>query len=144
MKTKMSTKTTELRMIMEDLKRKLVRRMMMKLPFLFQVLLPFPLTKMIMMKMMLMKMMRKRKKSSNHLPKNNKKNEWIDIFFCLNKFGCFSIRIVDHFLFIIINLAINRNFSIYKQKFVFIKLFLKLKIFLSREYYYWRKRYISN
>ena len=31
---------------------------------------------------------------------------------------------------------INRNFSIYKQKFVFIKLFLKLKIFLSREYYY--------
>ena len=63
MKTKMSTKTTELRMIMEDLKRKLVRRMMMKM------------TKMIMMKMMLMKMMRKRKKSSNHLPKNNKKNE---------------------------------------------------------------------
>lgn len=63
MKTKMSTKTTELRMIMEDLKRKLVRRTMMKM------------TKMIMTKMMLMKMMRKRKKSSNHLPKNNKKNE---------------------------------------------------------------------
>jgi len=51
MKTKMSTKTTELRMIMGDLKKKLVKRTMMKM------------TKMIMTKMMLMMMMRKRKKS---------------------------------------------------------------------------------
>ncbi len=60
MKTKMNTKTTELRMIIVDLNKKLVRRTMRKI------------TKTIMTKMMFMMMRRKRKKSSNHLPKNNK------------------------------------------------------------------------